>query len=623
MIHIRTPGQKCKGQNILLFIFSFLLLFFVCCIDSLKAETALPETAKLVPPETVLLLDIGNFSQFRQQLEKTNLYKLYKDPSMAAFVEDFKTKWRKKIMALDNDFIKVIIDSEVLPQGKVAVALILDQQSKDANELPFFFISQWGQAIDKIKDAVNKTAQKAVEKGAHRQAEDYQGITVETIIYPNSSSISYALFDDCLIGALNLEVLKFVIAHIKGAASPTLADEADYAPMVSATGPYHDIDFYVNARKVINMEIAEDSSDQDRKIIANLGLDNVAALSCAAGLDRRPGSSGCMRVFLKIDGEKKGICRILDVESGALRAPRFIPASVFSVTFFNLNIKKAYDELYNIVYSFNPAYASAMLTPLLPPSPDGQPGVELKSGIIDNLGSEIIFAESINQSFSSLSAGSSPTETLFAVAVTNPRAFEKSMSLLHSKLIAPNNPDARRELLGHTIYLVSPLAFPLLLGVLMPMQTPPAQGEPQISQLAFTITDTHLIFGVQSAVEQAIHTLSSTDVVSVDSAKWFTSAKLAIPSVVGMVSLEDTAASSEFFWRLMIKEGAKSIGSSVSVSPNPALPFAQLGTDMFNLGLLPQFDAVRKYFGSSIFYGISRPDGFFFEFNYLNPGAAD
>ncbi|GAF99078.1 unnamed protein product, partial [marine sediment metagenome] len=131
-----------------------------------------------------------------------------------------------------------------------------------------------------------------------------------------------------------------------------------------------------------------------------------------------------------------------------------------------------------------------------------------------------------------------------------------------------------------------------------------------------------LIFGVESTVEQAIRTLSSTETASVNSAKWFTSAKLAIPSVVGLAYLEDNVASSEIFWR-MIKEANKA--KALTAPPGPAaIKFGPQGLyELFNPALLPEFEAVRKYFGSSSFYGISRPDGFFFEFRYLNPSGTD
>ncbi|MHC4106084.1 MAG: hypothetical protein ACYSR9_14170, partial [Planctomycetota bacterium] len=105
----------------------------------------------------------------------------------------------------------------------------------------------------------------------------------------------------------------------------------------------------------------------------------------------------------------------------------------------------------------------------------------------------------------------------------------------------------------------------------------------------------------------------------------------AVPSVVGLASLQDKAASGEPLWsalRRLKQNGKKAkaedlgVETGVGVSPGSAflhLIFSQAGSDLFNVSLLPEFDTVRKYFGLSAFYGISRPDGFFFEFKYLNP----
>ena len=152
------------------------------------------------------------------------------------------------------------------------------------------------------------------------------------------------------------------------------------------------------------------------------------------------------------------------------------------------------------------------------------------------------------------------------------------------------------------------------------MQGPVGASVVQMPTLAFTITDTHLILGAESTVERAIRALSSTGAESVGSAKWFVGAKLTIPSVVGVACLEDTTASSEFFWR-MIKEGSQA-KSPTSPPGAVSFKFGPPGVgELVNASLLPEFDTVRKYFGSSTFYGVSRPDGFFFEFNYLKPSG--
>jgi len=600
--------------------FNCALTLLCCCALGLLSISAsaragtLPRTDKLLPPETILLMNIDNFQQLKTQFEKTSLYKLCTDPAMAAFVDNAKTKWREKIQKLDdNDIFKAIFSADVWPQGRVAAALVLDQQSKDFNEPPVVIITQWGEGIDKIKETIDKMLKRNIEVGGHqKRSEDYRGVSIETTIDEASSELNHCFIDDCFIAATNLDLLKFVIAHIKGADSPALADDADYNAVMKTVGPYHDIDFYINIKQIIKMILTEDPAGETHQWTANLGLDNIAALGCSVAVATSPGSSASAKAFLKINGEKKGICKMLDMESAVLNAPRFIPASAYSVTFFNLNIKKAYDELYSILYSFNPQYAAMLQALDLPDSPDGETGLKLKTDVIGHLGSQIVFSQSVNKPFSNTSM---PTESLIALAVNDRETIEKALSLLHSKMIAQNNPDAKRELLGHTIYLLSPSALPFLRPGMTPMQVPSESNAPQIPIMAFTVTDSHLIFASESVVERAIRALSSADAPSLGSAKWFTSAKSAIPSAVGMAALEDNAASSEIFW-WMVKQSSK---AGYSTGP-AAMKFGPaVISELINFSLLPDFDAVRKYFGLSAFYGISTPEGFFFEFKDISP----
>jgi len=641
MKHTATTTHKPPFALMLLCSCVFMCLFLS---NSVRAGI-LPDTAKLVPPETILLVDFDDFGRLRTQFEGTNFYKLYKDPAMAAFVDDFKTKWREKIRKPDNELLRVIADIDALPQGRVAAAFVLNEQiNKDANEPPLLLITQWGQTIAKIKEAVDKMVEKAIEDGAHRQSEDYRGVSITTIIRKSSTALSYCFIDDCLIGSMDLNVLRFVIAHIKGAASATLADDADYTATMKAAelSTQAKIELYVNIKQIVKIIIAEDDTGKTKTTISNLGLGNVTSFGCSIGPGPSTAGSNTSfgKAFLKVRGEKKGVCKMLDIESATLRVPQFIQPSAHSVSFVNLNIKKAYNELGNILNSISPQFAAMMYMPLLPPSPQGEPPLQLKADIVDHLGSQIIIAQSISEPISDVSEPKQK-KSLIAVAIENRSALEKSLSLLHGTVLAANNPDARRELLGHTIYLIDTAAlFPASpKRPRRPMQIPdrgtPQGGNPPetptMPKFAFTVTDTHLIFAGESAVERVIRALNSTENMSVSSAQWFNKAKSTIPSVVGLASLWNDAASGEFFWselRELKKETSKSkdtdsstkIGVGVSSgSPFPQFVLSQAGSDLFDFSLLPEFDVVRKYFGLSAFYGISRPDGFFFELKYLNP----
>jgi hypothetical protein len=269
--------------------------------------------------------------------------------------------------------------------------------------------------------------------------------------------------------------------------------------------------------------------------------------------------------------------------------------------------------------------------------------VQLKADIIDYLGSQIILAQSIDKSQPEGAAASSSekeppvqTRSVIAIAIENRAALEKSLSMIHSKLIAPNNPDAARQLLGYTIYTIDLSGLLPMFGgppARKPMQAPAGPDVPKMPLSAFTVMDTHLIFASESAVEQAIRTMSSS-ADSIGSQRWFNKAKSNIPSEVGIAGLQNNAASGELLWSTMRqaskpgnaagedKNNQISVGIT-SQSLFPQIMFSQMGGGLFDFGLLPEFDAVKKYFGVSAFYGISRQDGFFFEFKYLNSDGSE
>ena len=625
-----------KSSYALMLLCSY-ALFLLCPPAGIHAAE-LPRTAKLVPPGTVLLVNVEDFSRLQSMFEKTSLFKLYKDPAMKAFVDDFKSNWQEKIKESDNELAAIVKDAATLPQGRAAIALVLDEKTMDTNDPPVVLITEWGEKTGQIKEMVDKIVAKGVEeKGARRQTEDYRGVNITSITGKSSGALSYGFIDDCLIVSANPETLKFVIAQAKGASSPTLADDDDYNATlraVDASGGGK-IDIYVNIKQIVKAAAARDEAGKIKTMIANLGLDNVTSFGFSIDVGGGPGGTTSGKALLKIDGVKKGVCKLLEVESAALRVPPFVPSSASAVSFVNLNMKQAFDELVKILTGFSPQIAMMVNMPLGPPSAQGEPPLQLKTGIIDHLGSQIIVAQSLDKSSGDTSpaAGQSlaQPDSLVALAIRDRSAMEKTLLFIHSNLMAPGKPDARRELLGHTIYLIDlggmlP-GFGPGPGARSPMRAQATAGAPPMPKLAFTVTDTHLILAGEDAVEQAIRTLSSGGTESVASTKWFARAKSSIPSAVGLASLQDSAASGEFLWSSlrnmkMPTNGSRRvdvIGVGLTGIASPQTALSEIGGDLVDFGLLPDFDAVRKYFGLAASYGISRQDGFFFEFKYLNP----
>jgi hypothetical protein len=204
-------------------------------------------------------------------------------------------------------------------------------------------------------------------------------------------------------------------------------------------------------------------------------------------------------------------------------------------------------------------------------------------------------------------------EYLIAASITNRRALERSASIVHEKSLAMNDPESKRELLGHTIYIIRPqnLGFYRKDGA-QPMATVQAKAEVEIPTFAFTFTDTYFICGFESSVDKAIRTLRSGE--SVAKMKWLNHAKTLLPSAAGIVNLEDVRATTEFLWWVLKTQKDKSADTAMAPS---AMNFFISDLD-YNFSLLPEYDSIKKYLGVSASYIISRDDGFFIEIKSLD-----
>ena len=115
--------KNLRSSCALMLLCSYALLF-LCRPAGVRAAD-LPKTANLVPPETVLLVSVEDFGQLKTMFEKTSLFRLYTDPSMKAFIDDFKTKWQDKVRESDSELAGIVKDAATLPQGRAAIAVHL------------------------------------------------------------------------------------------------------------------------------------------------------------------------------------------------------------------------------------------------------------------------------------------------------------------------------------------------------------------------------------------------------------------------------------------------------------------------------------------------------------------
>ena len=645
-------------------VFGAAVVFGVCIA---AGAAGLPDVQKIIPADTIFLISAPDFNSLQAGWEKTSYYKFYKDPAMAGFVNDLRDKWTRKIFSdVDSkEFADLIKDINSLPSGKVAFAAIAGEKAKQGKgDVEALAIIQWGSQIAKVKTAVEKHVSRMVESGKSKKSKEqfksYDIITVETKgepaekeipieIQPDGNSgvkefayaerlaedddsaneftipgrpeenepaveiaepkeadkTSYAIVGDTLLLGDNAEMVKFMISHIEGATGSTLAEAGRCSAILAGLGPVHDIDVYLNVPALLGIAMASDTSGQAKMQFANFGLDNVGDIGLSVAVGRTAGVGVSMKGLFKVSGEKKGLIKLIEPVNGPVKLPKFINASAAKISVFNFNFAAAYEELFKLLNNISPGAAAMLNTPLVPANQEGQGGVTLKKDVIDHLGIGAVAAETIVKPFKTVNESS---KMIFGIATTDSKSLEKSLSLLHNQFIGQGKGDVKREFMGYTIYSLGNMSMLPMFGGRGPMAAVDKEAPAGVKEdkIAFAVIPEYMLIGSESNIEEAIRLINNKEASGIENAQWLVRARKALPEKVGLASLSNDQAAMEYLWWL-VKEG------KVGEADMQSMLIADMVKDYADFKLLPDFGTIKKYFGVSSSYVISRQDGFYFE----------
>jgi hypothetical protein len=586
---------------------------FVIVLSALAGGGQLPETARLLPADTLVVASAENFGDLRARFEKTDICKFYKDPAMARFVEDTKGKLLKSFEE-DGGFKRFADADYPLPQGRVAIAAIMQPVSPQVkNPKPAtVMICQWGKELAKARDLFDKRVKEMEDKGSTLKKEEYRGTQIFSLYRaadaekkdsqekPEPSSVS-CFIDDSFIFSDRMDTLKFVIAHAAGSTGGALADDADYQAAVKRVGG-GDIVVYVNVSKLLAMTMRH-STDPERNTKA-LGVDKVPCVVAGIKVAPEPGVSLAMKGYIRTSGNKQGVLKILDMASVPMTVPDFIAGDSCSFAMMNLDLAAAWDEAFRMANAVDVRAAAAMNSPIIPPAADGQPGIELKKDIFAYLRPGIWSADVLRKG---VDTRTSEIVSLMAAPISDRSKLEKSLARVHERFFG-NSAKLRREFLGYTIYSLSfgygGAEEDEKQNDTMAAETAPAEPAPP----AFTVTDKYLLFGDVQVVEDAIHAMKDKTASKLPSAKWYRKAVGSLPSALGSGGVVNMEVYGQYFWKLF---------KTPEETPSQFTAMADAVRDEIDVTLLPDFGAVKKYFGLGASQFISVPDGFTFEYRMI------
>jgi len=613
--------RACFGFRVSNFGFPARLLVLMILTLCVPGRADVMESARMLPDDMLVMVSVESVKDLQAAGEKTSLYGLYKDPAMQPFVTETEKKIHELINTTLKDFwqkMQIENPPEQLPypEGRLVLGVSLFQPAGPGagNSGPvnlgfrFAVLADMGSRVEQTRQMIRSLTASATNAGTTVQKTSVGGLEFNVIVPDEDSgdpTLYYALKDNWLVvtgnTAKDAAFTESIVRRMGRSVPGSLADKAGFKSAVNTLGAAQFFAFVnTDVVKSLIAGVAPDKA-QVEQIIKGLGFENVTGLTMAVQVAGQKNQESVSKMLIGVNGPKTGIPALLGDASGPLKLnARLLPRDAVGFVSANYEPAKIFDGLSKIVQGIvgmdlNMLSGMAMGATA---GEGGQPPVQLRDDVLAQTGSPLFATWRMEKPYTLTSA----TKFLVGLSVKDAERLNTALGRIHQAFLR-GQADMSRELLDRTIYLL------------------PSGGPDAANQtMALSVAGDQLVFGQVDGVEQAIRSLQREPQDSLLSDPMFRYAKESLPSQACLYAYQNGRLNGEISWTAL-KQMAKDMSGQdqADASWNPMTMAMQKIKEYVDLSKLPEFKAVEKYWGPSIGYMQSRPEGLYWESIALRP----
>lgn len=624
--------------------FGFPTLCLTLLALCMLARADVLESARMLPDDMMVLVSVESVNGLRAAMEKTSLYSLYKDPSMQPFVTETEKKIREVIDTRLKDFWqKMQIENPPqqlpIPEGRLVLGISLAKPSTatspgrpGANGPAFRFtvLADMGGRAETARKTILSLTTSATNAGAAVSKKSVGGLELNVITPKDSGdpTLCYGMKDNWLVlvgdATKELAFAESVVQRMGRSLPGSLSDKVGLRSAAKTLGESQ-LFVFVNADAIRSFVagMAPDKAQVDR-VIQALGLKNVTGLSMAAQIGGQRNQEGVSRMLIGIDGPRTGIPALLGDASGPLKLnARLLSRDAVGFLCANYEPTRIFDAANKIVQGV--AYMDlnmiAQMGMAATAGEGGQPAVQLRDDVLAQMGAPVLFTWQMEKPYTF----ASETKFLIGLSVKDATRLDGAVGRIHQAFLG-GQPESRREMLNHTLYLLPSGPSDMDFENEDEEDTDnPAIAAAQVKEeaMALSVAGDTLVFGQVDDVEQAIRNQQKEPQDSLLNDPMFRYAKDSLPSQACLFAYQNNRLNSEITWAALKQLGKDLAKQDASDdqdgSWNPMLMALQKIKAYVDLNKLPEFKAVEKYWGATVGYMQSRPEGLYWESVTLRP----
>jgi len=594
-------------------------------------QAAIPPAENLLPADTLLVVTAPDFSSFRADLHQSPQWLFWNSPAMKPFHDKFISNLNDSLVGpLEADLGIKLADFEDLPQGQLTFAVTQnDWNGKDENSPGIVFLLDARDQKDLLKANLAALRKKWTAGGKTIRTQAIRGIPFSVVMI-SSNDLPDALtnifrprpqtqelgrapapekphqlvvgqFDSLLIVGDSVATVDPIVAHLTGSEMRALSDDPAFA--ADKVTQFHGSPLYYgwfNAKTFFGIlaTIQPPTPNPDAptvappmdmgKIIDALGLTAVTSVSLSYS-DSPEGAQANFFIAVPESG-RQGILKMFAPVAETAAPPVFVPADVTKFFRCRVDGRRAWQTLQDMVNDISPAAMIGLNAAIDMANANAQqkdPGFDIRKNLFDNLGDDFIRFEKAPDHSPADPAG---TPSLYLFGVHNGDRAIAAMALAPTGQKVPEP----RNFQGHKIY-----SLPV-----------PGGGMP----------------GASSSVPPFIYCTTSSGYVALTPDVSMLESYLrsaanppkplsSLPGLIDAAQHVGGAGNGLFGYenqRELLRTLFKTLNNQSpagmsGIGPMPFLP--QVLRDSVDFSLLPDYDAVSKYFYFTVYAGSTTVNG--------------
>lgn len=590
-------------------------------------SAAIPPAEALLPADTLVLFTVPDCSALRATAQQSPQWLLWNDPAMKPFRDNFTAKWDQKFIGpFEHELGIRIADYLPLLQGQLTIAITQNGWGESPKTAPaIVLLLDAKDKADLLATNLDALKQQWTDSGKGLRTETIEDIKFSVLVLSSNAPMPFASlfpttgdgasppavyvgqFKSLLIVGTSEKAVGDVASHLHGGANPALSQNAQFAG--DQLSQFYNSPLYYgwfNAKAFFDglsqFQGAQSSGSFPvswNEIMTASGLGGLKSVT----FTYRESHDGAEMEFYAAAPEsaRQGLLKIVTAAPKDATPPPFVPASAAKFWRWRVDGQKSWDELQRTLNAVSPSALSSLNYFIAMANATGQqqnPDFDIRKDLISNLGDDWICYTMAPGGQTLAELNSAPW--LFLFSANNADQAALAIKTVAS-MVASGASAQTQNYLGRKIYTI-----PL-----------PAGRGTDAPRRSFYCTASGGYVALTSDISMIQNYLRSDDGKTRPLSRQpglIDAAQHVGGMSNGLFGYQNQRESARALFFALKNDPAM---SAAVLDPLAAMPFASAGNgirDLMDFSLLPDYDAVSKYFNFTVYAGNATSEGLDFKF---------